>query len=52
MECLMQNKNNNICLPEMFHLTFYDVNKEHYKNFEKSIYILKKNNLSIFNKVK
>ena len=52
MECLMQNKNNNICLPEMFYLTFYDVNKEHYVNFEKSIYILKKNNLSIFNKVK
>ena len=52
MECLIQNENNNICLPEMFYLTFYDVNNEHYKNFQKSIYILKEKKLSIFNKLK
>ena len=52
MECLKQNENNNVCLPEMFYLTFYDFKKEHYKNFENSIYILKEKKLSIFNKSK
>ena len=52
MKCLNKNKNNNSCLPEMFYLTFYDINREHYKYFEKSIYILKKEKLSIFYEIK
>lgn len=52
MECLINNKNNNTCLSEMFYLTFYDINNEHYKNFENSIYILRENKLSIFKNIK
>jgi hypothetical protein len=47
-KCLVRSKNNEVCLKEMFHLTFYDLDEKKFQEYKESIYKIRKQKLTIF----